>query len=77
MKQQRPSPAIIAEQSPWYTRAEAAAYAKVHPETLDEARRSGVLSASRAGGSGRFRYHRADLDVWCGGGRLRVIRGGR
>jgi hypothetical protein len=67
---------VAGELSPWLTRAEAAAYAKIHPETLDEARRRGAVAASRAGGTGRYRYHRADLDRWIGGARLRVLTGG-
>jgi hypothetical protein len=76
MSMRHPDPAAAAERSPWLTRAEAAAYAKVHPETLDQARRCGAVVASRAGGTGRFRYHRVDLDRWLGGNRLRVLTGG-
>jgi len=68
--------AAAAERSPWLTRAEAAAYAKVHPETIDQARRDAKLVASRAGGTGRFRYHRMDVDRWVGGDRLRLVSGG-
>jgi excisionase family DNA binding protein len=68
--------ADTAARSPWLTRAEAAAYAKVHPDTLDVARRRGTINASRAGGNGRYRYHRTDLDRWLGGGRLRALTGG-
>ena len=54
MSRQPPDPAGVAERSPWMTRAEAAAYAKVNPETLDQARRTGAVVASRIGGMGRF-----------------------
>lgn len=60
------------ERSPWMLRPEAAAYARVHPVTLDRARKRGELTASRVGGNGRYRYHRADLDRWLGVGRLRL-----
>lgn len=72
----RTAVAAAGELSPWLTRAEAAAYAKVNPDTLDEARKRGDLTASRPGGMGRFRYHRADLDRWLSGGRLRLLAGG-
>ena len=76
MSMRHPDPAAAASNSPWMTRAEAAAYAKVNPEYLDEARRTGAVVASRIGGSGRFRYHRRDLVAWLGGNRLRVLTGG-
>jgi len=69
------SVAPAARESPWYARSGAAAYAQVHPRTLDEARRRGELVASRIAGRGRFRYHRGDLDRWIGAGRFRVLNG--
>jgi hypothetical protein len=62
--------------TPWYTRATAAAYARVHPRSVDEARRRGELVGARIAGRGRYRYHRVDLDRWLGGTRLRVVIGG-
>ena len=61
----------------WMRRREAASYARVTAQTIDRARQVGALVGSRLGGTGRYRYRRADLDRWLGGGaHLRVVAGG-
>lgn len=65
---------ITHESTPWFTRREAARYARVDPTTIDRARLRGDLAGSRIAGGHRYRYHREDLDAWLGRPRLRVVR---
>ena len=44
------------------TTAEAAAYLRVHPETVRQWARTGAIPAVKFGNRGGFRFARADLD---------------
>jgi excisionase family DNA binding protein len=46
----------------WLTTPEAAAYLRVHPETLRNWARKGTLPAAKLGNRGGFRFKRTDLD---------------
>ena len=46
----------------WLTTEEAAAYLKVHPETMRNWARKGVIPAAKLGNRGGFRFKREDLD---------------
>lgn len=71
MRRRDPERAAV-EPPRWQTRAEAAAYARLSIRSIDRARARGELPASRIGGTGRYRYLRADLDAWIGRGRLQL-----
>ena len=51
--------------SPYLTKAEAAEYARVHPATIDRARKTGALEDK--GTPGRVRLTREDIDRWLEG----------
>jgi len=53
---------IMAEESDWLTTSEAARYLRVHPETLRNWARKGVIPAAKLGNRGGFRFRRDDLD---------------
>ena len=46
----------------WLTTEEAAAYLKVHPETMRNWARKGVIPPAKLGNRGGFRFRREDLD---------------
>ena len=46
----------------WLTTEEAAAYLKVHPETMRNWARKAVIPAAKLGNRGGFRFRREDLD---------------
>ena len=50
------------EYTGWLTTDEAAAYLKVHPETVRNWARKGVIPAAKLGNRGGFRFRREDLD---------------
>jgi excisionase family DNA binding protein len=50
------------EKSIWLTTEEAAAYLRVHPETLRNWARKSVIPAAKLGNRGGFRFKRGDLD---------------
>jgi len=52
--------------TPWLTPREAAARAKVGPQTVYDAVRSGRLKAARLGGRNDIRIHVDWLDAWIG-----------
>ena len=51
------------------TTTEAAAYLRVHPETIRTWARTGVIPAVKFGNRGGFRFSRADLDRFLAGRR--------
>ena len=53
----------------WLTTEEAAAYLKVHPETMRNWARKGVIPAAKLGNRGGFRFRREDLDRFLEGRR--------
>ena len=46
----------------WLTTTEAASYLRVHPETLRNWARKGMIPAAKLGNRGGFRFKRKDLD---------------
>ena len=50
------------QESSWLTTPEAAAYLRVHPETLRNWARKGAIPAAKLGNRGGFRFRREDLD---------------
>jgi len=50
--------------SPWMTVNEAALYARCSKSSILDARTRGDLIGHKRGGSGRFLFHRFDLDIW-------------
>ena len=52
------------ESSPWMTRADVAAYARLSVPTISRAIRAGRLRAYRIAGGRAIRLHRDDLDRW-------------
>lgn len=61
-------------ESPWMDVAEAALYAKRHPETIRDALRAGELKGSRTGETrGKWSIHRNHLDAWIAGEKAEVI----
>lgn len=55
------------DDSPWFTREEAAGYAKASIDALGDALRSEELRGYQTGKRGRWRIHREDLDAWIRG----------
>jgi excisionase family DNA binding protein len=53
--------------SPWHTREEAAHRARVGPDQIGDALRSGELRGYQSGKGGRWRIHRDDIDAWITG----------
>ena len=49
-------------ESVWLTTTEAASYIKVHPETLRNWARKGLIPAAKLGNRGGFRFRREALD---------------
>jgi excisionase family DNA binding protein len=52
----------MGENSAWMTTGEAAAYLRVHPETLRNWARKQAIPAAKLGNRGGFRFKRDDLD---------------
>ena len=59
------------ESSPWMTRADVAAYARLSVPTISRAIRAGRLRAYRIAGGRAVRLHRMDVDGWL---RARLVR---
>jgi excisionase family DNA binding protein len=53
----------------WLRTEEAAAYLRVHPETLRNWARKGMIPAAKLGNRGGFRFKREDLDRFVEGRR--------
>jgi excisionase family DNA binding protein len=53
---------IMADERNWLTTAEAAAYLRVHQETIRGWARSGAIPAAKLGNRGGFRFLREDLN---------------
>lgn len=53
----------VSPHSPWLTTDEAAAYLKVHPETIRRFVRNGMLQKYSFGDLNTFRYHKKNLDA--------------
>jgi hypothetical protein len=58
-----------ASDTPWMTSAEAAAYVRCSPRTLEGYRNAGGGPVYHRSGRGRVFYHRDDLDAWRRAGR--------
>ncbi len=52
----------MAAKHTWLTTEEGAAYLCVHPETLRNWTRKGMIPAAKLGNRGGFRFRRQDLD---------------
>jgi excisionase family DNA binding protein len=52
----------VDERQEWMTTDEAAAYLRVHVETVRRWAREGTLPAAKLGNRGGFRFRREDLD---------------
>jgi helix-turn-helix protein len=55
-------------ETPWLTRVEAAAYARVRPSTIDRWSKAGWIPKHKVGGIQSTRYHKGEIDAFLRGG---------
>lgn len=62
--------------TPWLTLDEAAAYVRLHPDTVRKAAQAGRLSGCKtsAGRNAEWRFTRTNLDDWLESGRMPSLR---
>lgn len=61
------------DDSPWFTKDEAAERARVSADTIGDALRSGDLRGYQSGRGGRWRIHRDDIDAWIKGEIAQIV----